>query len=169
MYVLRLAAEAIGCETGPGAVEGFAHAGPQRVDENLRWMVRTHDGRSRGPLSRDAVQDQLIRGALIGDDRIARDGGEWAAMLCGAPTATAQEGAVETRGRQDGTLPLRHEEPCNVDQQKTSDPKRRAQRNGMGMKQSYEPADAWVENERGSESSPEIGAVNILGLPSSIP
>lgn len=55
-------------------------AGPQRVDENLRWMVRTHDGRSRGPLSRDAVREQLVRGALIGADRIARDGGDWSTI-----------------------------------------------------------------------------------------
>lgn len=55
-------------------------AGPQRVGETLRWMVRTQDGRSRGPLSRDAVHDQLVRGALVGADRISRDGGEWSTI-----------------------------------------------------------------------------------------
>lgn len=55
-------------------------AGPQRVGDTLRWMVRTADGRARGPLSRDAVRDQLVRGALGGSDRISRDGGEWSTI-----------------------------------------------------------------------------------------
>ncbi|MEC7948047.1 MAG: hypothetical protein VX265_10795, partial [Myxococcota bacterium] len=43
----------------------------------MRWFARTGDGRSRGPLSRDAVRDQLVRGALMASDQISREGGAW--------------------------------------------------------------------------------------------
>ncbi len=55
-----------------------AAAGPQIAEARLRWMVRTADGRSRGPLSRETVEDQLVRRALQADDRISREGGPWA-------------------------------------------------------------------------------------------
>jgi tetratricopeptide (TPR) repeat protein len=54
-----------------------AASGPQIRASHLRWLVRTQDGSSRGPLSREAVQDQLVRRVLSGSDRVAREGGAW--------------------------------------------------------------------------------------------
>ena len=54
----------------------------RRVDPtSLRWVVRTTDGGARGPLSRDALVDQLVRKALAPEDQVARVGGRWA-RLC---------------------------------------------------------------------------------------
>jgi len=55
-------------------------AGPQHDGGDLRFMIRTADGSARGPLSREAVRDQLVRGALQAVDRISREGGDWATM-----------------------------------------------------------------------------------------
>lgn len=56
-------------------------AGRQVDQGRLRWVVRTQDGGSRGPMGRDALVDQVIRGALKPDDRVARVGGSWS-RLC---------------------------------------------------------------------------------------
>lgn len=65
-------------ERRPAAVcQRCAFAGPQIPVERRRWLVRTVDGGSRGPLSHDALSDQLLRGALGPADTAARQGGRW--------------------------------------------------------------------------------------------
>ncbi len=54
-----------------------AASGALIIEERLRWDIRTSGGGARGPLSRDAVMDQLVRGAAGADDLIARGGGAW--------------------------------------------------------------------------------------------
>ncbi len=61
-----------------------AQSGRQVPQDRLRWVIRTTDGGSRGPLSMDGVVDQLGRGALGPDDKVARVGGEWS-RLCEHP------------------------------------------------------------------------------------
>lgn len=64
--------------------ERCKQAGRQVAPERLRWMVRTKDGSSRGPMGKAALVDQVVRGALQPDDRVARVGGTWS-RLCEHP------------------------------------------------------------------------------------
>ncbi len=52
-------------------------SGPQTPVERRRWLVRTVGGGTRGPLSHEALVDQLLRGALGPVDLAARQGGIW--------------------------------------------------------------------------------------------
>lgn len=56
-------------------------AGPQVPPERVRYLVRAVDGGIRGPLSYDAITDQLLRGAVVASDRVARQGGTWAPIV----------------------------------------------------------------------------------------
>ncbi len=56
-------------------------SGRQVDSASLRWVVRTTDGGARGPMSRDALVDQLARKALAPEDQVARVGGRWV-RLC---------------------------------------------------------------------------------------
>ena len=74
-------------------------AGRRAPREQIRWVVRTQDGGTRGPMSHDGVVDQLARGALDPFDSVARVGGPWRRLcehqdfrphfLPGSPEASA--------------------------------------------------------------------------------
>lgn len=55
--------------------------GPQVPPSRLRWEIQTRDGGTRGPLSRDALVDQLIRGAIQPEDRVTRGGRRWMPLV----------------------------------------------------------------------------------------
>ncbi len=49
---------------------------------HLRWLARIAPGaRTKGPLSHEAVVDQLRRGVLEPDHQIAREGGQWSPIV----------------------------------------------------------------------------------------
>lgn len=58
-----------------------AVAGPHLPLDGLRWMVRSLAGRSLGPLSHDAVADQIRRKAIGPADLICRVGDSWAEVV----------------------------------------------------------------------------------------
>ena len=64
--------------------ERCKQSGRQVAPERLRWVIRTQDGTSRGPMGREALVDQLVRGALTPEDQAARVGGPWS-RLCEHP------------------------------------------------------------------------------------
>ena len=95
-----------------------ALAGDHLPAERRRWQIRTVGGSSRGPLSREALVDQLLRGALGPADLAARSGGRWMPLiehpdlqsffLPGAADAGRLEGSKTTRKRERRSDDLRH-------------------------------------------------------------
>ncbi len=69
-------------EQRPAAVcQRCALSGPNTPVDRRRWTVRTVGGGTRGPLSLDALTDQLLRGALGPADLAARRGGRWVPII----------------------------------------------------------------------------------------
>ena len=56
-------------------------SGPQTDRARRRWSVRTVGGGTRGPLSHEALVDQLLRGALGPVDLAVRQGGTWKPII----------------------------------------------------------------------------------------
>ena len=56
-------------------------SGPQTARDRRRWSVRTVAGGTRGPLSHEALVDQLLRGALGPVDLAVRQGGVWKPII----------------------------------------------------------------------------------------
>ena len=105
-------------ETRPaGVCPRCALAGDHLPADRRRWQIRTVEGGSRGPLSREALVDQLLRGALSPADMAARSGGRWMPLiehpdlqsffLPGANDATRLEGSKTARKRERRTDDLR--------------------------------------------------------------
>ena len=66
----------------PGALcPSCRQGGPQVPAARLRWEVQTRDGGTRGPFSRDALVDQLMRGAVKPEDRVTRGGSRWMPLV----------------------------------------------------------------------------------------
>jgi tetratricopeptide (TPR) repeat protein len=62
--------------------------GPHVPPDRLRWEVRGPEGAPRGPFSKDALIDQLLRGAVGPEDALSRGGGPWLAV-CAHPDTLA--------------------------------------------------------------------------------
>lgn len=69
-------------EARPGAVcQPCRLGGPQVPASRVRFEVRTRDGGTRGPLSRDALVDQLLRGAIAAEDQVTGGGARWKPLV----------------------------------------------------------------------------------------
>ncbi len=69
-------------DASPGALcQPCRLGGPQVPAGRLRWELRTREGGMRGPFSRDAMVDQILRGAVQPEDQVTRGGARWMPLI----------------------------------------------------------------------------------------